>query len=312
MTPAVAGRHVIAVMIDDQQAARPQSGLSSASVVWQAPAEGGIPRYMALFQDTIPTTVGPVRSSRYYYVGWAAEWRALYVHAGGSPQALAVLQQQGRGQLVYNADQFRFGEPYIWRVTNRFAPHNLYTDGPHLRSLAAVVGARDGPQAPAWNFAPDAPLASRPAGATIDVVYPANHIHYAYDRMTNTWIRSVSGASPQVDAANRQVVAPKNVVVMRMHFGPLNDGHPAKQRLEAQLIGSGPAWIATNGRIAAGMWRKASLTAPTLFFDAAGGPLTLTAGQTFVQVIADGYSFTYTPGRPIGDRFVLPGQPAPQ
>lgn len=311
VNPAVAARHVIAVMVDDQQAARPQSGLSSAAVVWQAPAEGGIPRYMALFQDTILTTVGPVRSSRYYYVAWAAEWRALYVHAGGSPQALALLQQQGRGQLVYNADQFRFGEPYLWRVTNRFAPHNLYTDGPHLRSLAALLGADDAPQAPAWTFAPDAPLAARPAGATIDIGYPANQIHYAYDRGTNTWIRSVTGASPEVDAADRQVVAPKNVVVMRMHFGPLNDGHPAKERLEAQLIGTGPAWVATNGRVLAGTWQKDSLAAPTLFFDATGGPLTLTAGQTFIQVIADGYSFTYAPGRSVGGWSGLPGQPAP-
>ncbi len=87
VSPAVAKRHPIAVMIDDLGAARPQSGLSSASVVWQAPAEGGIPRYMAIFQDSLPNDIGPVRSSRYYYIAWAAEWRAVYAHAGGSPQA---------------------------------------------------------------------------------------------------------------------------------------------------------------------------------------------------------------------------------
>jgi len=64
VSPEVAARHPIAVMIDDLRAARPQSGLSSASVVWQAPAEGGIPRYMAIFQDTMPKSIGPVRSSR--------------------------------------------------------------------------------------------------------------------------------------------------------------------------------------------------------------------------------------------------------
>ena len=71
----------------------------SASVVWQAPAEGGIPRYMAIFQDNLPESVGPVRSSRYYYIAWAAEWRALYAHAGGSPQAMATLRSKGNGQL---------------------------------------------------------------------------------------------------------------------------------------------------------------------------------------------------------------------
>ena len=82
-------------MIDDLGPARPQSGFSAASVVWQAPAEGGIPRYMLLFQSTIPGSVGPVRSAREYYIEWAAEWKAMYVHAGGSPQALQTLASKG-------------------------------------------------------------------------------------------------------------------------------------------------------------------------------------------------------------------------
>ena len=97
-TPAKAKLHPVAVMNDDLSPARPQSGFSSASVVWQAPAEGGIPRYMLVFQENTPTDVGPVRSSRYYYIAWAAELKALYVHAGGSPQALSTLRAQGSGQ----------------------------------------------------------------------------------------------------------------------------------------------------------------------------------------------------------------------
>jgi hypothetical protein len=80
--PEVAAQHPIAVMIDDHGDARPQSGFNAASVVWQAPAEGGIPRYMLIFQENIPATVGPVRSARYYYIAWAAEWRAVYAHSG--------------------------------------------------------------------------------------------------------------------------------------------------------------------------------------------------------------------------------------
>ena len=73
---------------------------------------------------------------------------------------------------------------------------------------------------------------------------------------------------------------------MLMIFGPLNDGHPNKHRLEANVVGSGTAWISTNGRTIKGTWKKKSLTAPTQFFDAAGKPVTLTVGQTFVQVAA--------------------------
>ena len=70
-----------------------------------------------------------------------------------------------------------------------------------------------------------------------------------------------------------------------MSFGPLNDGHPAKLRLEASVIGAGKAWIATNGKTIAGTWKKTALTAPTQFFDAQGNPVTLTVGQTFIQVM---------------------------
>ena len=238
VAPAVAARHPIAVMIDDLGPARPQSGLSLASVVWQAPAEGGIPRYMAIFQENIPTQVGPVRSSRYYYIAWAAEWRAAYAHSGGSPQALSTLRAQGAGQLVYNGDEFAHSASFF-RVNTRFSPHNLYTTGARLRSLASRMGAKDQTYAAVWHFAPDAPLAQRPYGGTITVGYPANLIKYAYDRTTNTYLRSVTGEKKQTDAANKVRIAPQNVIVMRMSFGPLNDGHPNKKRLEANVVGSG-------------------------------------------------------------------------
>jgi len=70
----LATRKPIAVMIDDLAAARPQSGLSMANIVYQAPAEGGIPRYMALFQTQAPAAIGPIRSARLYFVAWAEEW----------------------------------------------------------------------------------------------------------------------------------------------------------------------------------------------------------------------------------------------
>jgi len=284
-------------MIDDLAPARPQSGFSAASVVWHAPAEGGIPRYMLVFAENVPAAVGPVRSARYYFIAWAAEWRAGYVHAGGSPQALRTLRAQGRGELVYNIDEFSYGAPYFVRTRDRYAPHNLYTDGKHLRQLATRAGATAAPPAAVWRFGPDAPLSRRPIGGHIQVAYPANRIDYSYDRSTNTYLRSVSWGKPQYDAVTGLRVAPKNVIVMLMHFGPLNDGHPQKGRLEATVIGSGPAWIATDGRTIKGTWSKESLIGPTIFRDAAGRPVTLTAGQTFVQVLPFGSPVSIVAGK---------------
>ena len=293
VSAAVAARHPIAVMIDDLSAARPQSGLSSASVVWQAPAEGGIPRYMAIFQDTLPKSIGPVRSSRYYYITWAAEWRAIYAHSGGSPGAKATLRAKGSGQYVYNIDEFRYSGTFF-RLKTRFSPHNLYTTSAKLRATGKRNGAKDKAYKPVWNFAPDAPLDERPYGGTITVRYPYNTISYKYDRKTNTYLRSVTGETKQTDAGTGTRIAPKNVVVMRMRFGPLNDGHPGAPRLEATVVGSGPAWISTNGRTIKGTWRKTAITKPTQFYDAKGNEVTLTIGQTFVQVVT-----TSTTGYPV-------------
>jgi hypothetical protein len=309
VTPAAAARHPIAVMIDDLSPARPQSGFSAASVVWQAPAEGGIPRYMLVFQENIPGDVGPVRSSRYYYIAWAAELRAVYGHAGGSPQALATLRQKGNGQLVYNIDEFRYGGSFR-RIKTRFAPHNLYTTGKQLRALVGKVGAKDKALKWPWTFAPDAPLEQRPVGGRITVNYLANAIRYDYDRATNTYLRSNTSEKKQIDASTKQRVAPKNVIVMLMHFGPLNDGSK-KHRLEAQVIGSGPAWISTNGKTITGTWKKTALTSPTRFFDKSGKPVTLTVGQTFVQVMPYGSKMAFVAGKPAPAAGGVAGSPSP-
>jgi hypothetical protein len=295
VTKRDAAQHPIAVMVDDAPAARPQSGFNAASVVWQAPAEGGVPRYMLVFQDQMPTDVGPVRSARDYFISWAAEWNAVYGHVGGSPGAIATLRAKGNGQLVYNADEFRWGGIYYRRISGRSSPHNVYSDAKSLRKMATRVGAENGPLEAAWKFAPDAPLEDRPSGGIIRVAYSYNSIEYRYDRASNSYLRGVSGQAKQVDAATGERVAPKNVVVMFVSFAPLNDGSN-KHRLEARVVGSGKAWIAANGRTIKGTWKKSSLPGSTRFYDEAGKPVTLTVGQTFIQVMPLGSKVTIKDG----------------
>ena len=287
VSPAAALQHPIAVMVDDHPDARPQqAGFNAASIVWHAPAEGGVPRYMLIFQDGLPSSVGPVRSARQYYIEWAAEWNAMYVHSGGSPQAIRTLIAKGQGQWVYNADEYRWGGRYLWRAVGHVAPHNVYSDGAHLRELAVRVGALDEPIEPVWSFGPDAARNLRPDGGSLRVVYLYGTVTYRYDSVTNRYVRYLDrSTAPQVDVADGQIVAPTNVVILRMAFEPLNDGNPAKHRLEAHNVGTGEAWIATNGRTVKGRWSKASITAPTLLLGADGKPIRLTAGQTFVQVL---------------------------
>jgi hypothetical protein len=317
VSPRDAAQHPIALMIDDAPRARPQSGFNAASVVWHAPAEGGTPRYMLIFQEQMPKDVGPVRSARYYFITWAAEWKAVYGHVGGSPQAQATLRAKGNGQLVYNADQFRWGGTYYRRIRTRSAPHNVYSDAKSLRIMATKVGAKntplDEPLKAVWRFRPDAPLAERPSGGIIRVTYPLNEIEYRYDRATNTYLRGVTGQKKQIDPADGKQVAPKNVVIMMVSFGPLNDGSN-KHRLEARNVGSGKAWIATNGRTIVGTWKKTSLAGPTRFYDKDGKAVTLTAGQTFIQVMPLGSPVSIKDGplpKPVATPTPVPASPAP-
>lgn len=300
----LATRHPIAVMIDDQAAARPQSGLATADVFYQALAEGGIPRYMAIFQVGDPKAVGPVRSARRYYVGWAKEWRALYAHAGGAPNALAAVRQANR-KTLWDADQFRYSTT-LYRITQRRAPHNVFSTGKKLRALGRRLGAKAPFTDPLWTFKDPAELADRPVGGSIVVPYRANRISYRYDRDNDRYVRGVSGAKTQRDWTTKAVVAPSNVVVLFMGTGQLrNDAlgqaNEKKHRLDIRYIGSGKALVFRDGQVIKATWSKKNDTAPTRFLYAAGAlkgqPIPLVRGQIAIQVVPKSTNVTWKVGK---------------
>jgi hypothetical protein len=253
---------------------------------------------MLVFQDEIPGLIGPVRSARQYFIAWAAEWQPLFAHVGGSPGAMQTLRESGQGQLVYDADEMRWAGEYLWRTTDRERPHNTYTDGGHLRELAGVLGATDARVGVPWRFDAGVPRESRPRGGSIHVSYPENFVDYRYDRTADRYVRSVEGASPQVDVADGRPVAPANVVVLSIPFRPLDDGHPEKGRLEADVVGSGTALIASHGWTREGTWRKVGIAAPLELLDADGAPVALGVGQTFIQVVPTGTEVRVQDGAP--------------
>jgi hypothetical protein len=295
-TAELAHRYPIAVMIDDSPAARQQAGLSFASIVWQAPAEGGIPRYMLIFQAGTPPRIGPVRSARLYFVRWAAEWKAVYLHAGG-PRPLRNFLA-GRQTLVLDANGRATS-----RVRFRAAPHNLYTDGPRLRRFAeqdlATSKLAYDPTEPGrlQPFRDAAAEADRgPDGGTISVTYRSAKVGYRYDQASNTWLRSVDGRE-QHDAVatdnpgNGTVgagprIAPTTVVIMVVPIRrSAKTSGPALGALEADSIGKNTAWVFADGRVTKGTWRKQTETDRTRFFDAGGHEIAFPRGQIFIQVV---------------------------
>ncbi len=286
VAPEVNQRPVTGVMIENSLDARPQSGLSDASVVFEAIAEGGITRFLALYQDTQPGDIGPIRSARPYYVKWALGFDAGYAHVGGSPQALADIKALG----VRDLDQFANGGSYH-RITSRAAPHNVYTGISNLNALEAAKGYTTSTYT-GFARSKKAQPAKVPTAKTIDLnlsgaLYNA---HYDYVAATNSYNRSEGGA-PHMDANGNKQISPTVVVAMVVPFAIASDGHHS----EYQTIGSGQAYVFQDGNVSIGTWAKTNEKAQITFTDAAGKPIFLNPGQTWLTAVNAAPKVTYAP-----------------
>ena len=128
-------RPVTAVMVENSPEARPQSGIKDSGVVFESVAEGGITRFLLLYQEGKPATIGPVRSVRPQFASWVAAFDAGLAHVGGSDIPLQKL----RSGQIKDLDQFFNSKAYT-RVTNRAAPHNVYTTDDKLQTLNKSKG----------------------------------------------------------------------------------------------------------------------------------------------------------------------------
>lgn len=288
--PAVTGRPVTAVMIENSPAARPQSGLQAAGVVYEAIAEGGITRFLALFQDTRPPYIGPVRSLRPYYIDFAAPFQASIAHVGGSPDALSIV----RNGQYRDLDQF-FNSGSYWRIPTRASPHNVYTSFDRLDTLNQSKGYTSS-LFTIWPRKADK-ISSTPTARTINIAIssPDYYSSYSYDKSTNSYFRSEGGAPHmQLESADDKTgvqLHPKVVIALVMAY---NLG-PDRQHSVYADNGSGSAFVFQDGGVTQGQWNKAGTNTQIQFQDASGAPLKLNAGQTWLTLIADSSKLQYAP-----------------
>jgi hypothetical protein len=284
----LAHRLPIAVLIDDNRVARPQSGFNGASIVFQAPADGGETRYMLVFQEGDSRDVGPVRSGRSYFVNWASEMRAAIAHYGGDRITRAYLEAHD-GIRFTDIDAMRTTSRPFHRISTRSMPHNAYTATARLRS--AIPGLHGPTLMPVGAgrrpFVDPAPVARRGKAQTIRVPYRTGLVTYVFDRGRDDYRRLLDGRV-QVDPADGKAVRTRNVVVLFMPFhtdSTIERGH-ARPVLGA--IGGGPALVFREGHLVAGTWRKPDETATLRLFDRAGAEIPLVRGRTFFQVVPAG------------------------
>jgi hypothetical protein len=277
VSPEVNKRPVTGIMIENSPDARPQSGLKDAGVVFEAVAEGGITRFLALYQEARPDYIGPVRSARPYYLEWLAPFDASYAHVGGSPDALATIKALGLRDL----DQFANSGAYQ-RVSNRFAPHNVYTSMDKMDELNNKKGFNT---STFEGFArkPDKPPDVPPSARVINLNISSSlyNVHYDYDRASNTYKR-VLGGKPHTDERSKAQLAPKVVIALVTQKGLASD----RLHTTYQTVGQGKMYVFQDGVLTEGTWAKSSAKAQFAFTDASGAPIKLNAGQTWLTHVA--------------------------
>lgn len=263
------------IMIENSPDARPQSGIHSAGVVFEAIAEGGITRFLAVYQESKPQLIGPVRSVRLYYVDWIAPFQASVAHIGGSKFAL----DEVRNGNYRDIDQF-FNDSAYWRANDRYAPHNVYTSFERIDALNLKKGYTSSVFT-AWPRIDGKP-AEPPTATSIDVKIsgPAYNSHYDHDPATNTYKRSQGGA-PHMDREAGQIT-PSVVIVMDTVMSKVfEDGY----REQITTIGSGRARVFQNGTVTEATWSKPDKGTQIQFTGTDGKEIQFTRGQTWITAV---------------------------
>ena len=311
-------RRPLGIMIENHPAARPQYGLASADVVYEAVAEGGITRFLAVFYcDRATETVraGPVRSARTYFLDWISEYGRypLYAHVGAAycdrrtgigcrngARADALGQIRRYGWAGYNdLDEFQIGAPVYWRDLSRDVSleHTMFTDTQRLwhvaaqRDLTAVdaEGRSWIQQFRAWQFADAAQRPPADAVHTgVRIVFwssvPGFEVQWRYDPTTGLY-RRVMGGLPHVDPGTGQQITAATILVQFQEESPANDGYPGNVRLLYGTLGTGQAKIIQNGQVIEGTWRKTDRWSRTLFRDRYGREVRMQPGKIWVETV---------------------------
>ncbi len=283
-----------AVMVENSPDARPLSGISQANLVVEAPVEGGITRFMAVYDATTTMDqVGPVRSARPYYVELADALHAVYAHVGGSPDALARIASLSGFR---NLDEFSNGSSF-WRASNRFAPHNAYTNSERLAAAAARLSWEPVAFTP-WRYLS---TTGTDRGDVSDIRIPYGGsftASWSYDASVNRYVRFQAGAR-QKDA-DGTVVSSTNVLVLRTEAQVLDD----YGRLQLRTTGSGKGVLFRDGKRFDLTWRRAA--GQWFSFESIdGGEILFQPGSTWISFVTSPEEFPERPEQASSTPFEL-------
>jgi hypothetical protein len=283
-------RPAIGVKVDNYSAARPQSGLDAANIVFEEPVEGGITRYDAIFQCNDAAKIGPVRSARQIDIGIESMFNnAPLAHIGGIDPVLANITASG----IPNLDLGNYANSFV-RDNSRYAPYNAYTS---TAQLYALVPNLKTPPSPVYTYS-SAPQNKGTAVLSVNVDFSGqSNVLWTWSGLGGLWNRSYVGGGADMLSDGIQNSA-QNVIIQTVHvtYGPWYENSEGGLEVQAQLSGtSGPAQVFRNGIQITGTWSRGSASSPTVFKDSSGKVITMAPGRTWVELLPDTSSSSVVP-----------------
>ena len=271
----------IAIMIDNHKAAWPQVGLNDAYIVYEIIVEGGETRLMPVFKGKDLEKIGPVRSARHYFIDYALENDAIYVHFGSSPQALSDIATY----KVNNINGISESESNFWRVKDKKAPHNVVTNTKKIFEMANSKKYRTTSNMKSvLNYQEkEVELNDGVVANEIQIPYSkSNTVSYKYNETTKKYERYQKGTK-QNDWTTKEAISTKNIIITFAENYTLNDVEN-KGRQGLKNIGDKKGYYITDGKAIEIVCSKSSRTEKTVYKDLQGNKINVNDGNTFIQI----------------------------
>jgi hypothetical protein len=274
-------RPALAVKVDNSPQARPQYGLSAADVVYEQPVEGGLTRFVAIYQCRDTNRIQPIRSARIADPDIVRQFGAhpLFAYAGGIDPSVAAV----RSSPLIDVGTERAPAAYHFD-SSREAPHNLVSSTDALYRAGEDHHASSTPPPPVFDFG-QVPQGAQPA-TSVTIPYTGSEVAWTWSPGDHAWLRSYAASGAATMGEGGQIKA-TNVIVMKvvLHASPyVEDATGAHQNL-LTLTGTGTAQVFRNGSVVDGTWSRPALDQKTRYIDAGGHTIPLSPGTTWVELV---------------------------
>lgn len=274
-----------AIMINNVEGARKlQSGLQDAYMVYELMVEGGITRYLALFLDQTTERIGSIRSARHYYLDYALENDAIYVHHGYSPQAREDWSKLGVDRIEVNESTTGWRDKSASKTYEFTLFTNIEKLGKGIRSKRAERN-----KDLLLNYSVDNIDISQMEGAIpankVDIKYSSNTTtNYEYDTDNNIYLRSVNNKSQNDYVTGKQLTV-KNIIVYKVKYSNIQGDNKGRQTIDN--VGNGTGYYISNGYAVPITWKKDSRSSATIYKYNNGKEIQVNDGNTFIQIMPD-------------------------